>query len=94
MAARPAGRAAVGRGDPRGRGARPSFVSGHAATSTAPAAGAWPWLGPRGHRAVTLLVVVICLTRMYVGAHLPLDVVGGAGLGLAIAGVLRLPASP
>jgi undecaprenyl-diphosphatase len=43
---------------------------------------------------VTLLVVVICLTRMYVGAHLPLDVVGGAGLGLAIAGVLRLPASP
>jgi undecaprenyl-diphosphatase len=25
-----------------------------------------------------------------VGAHLPLDVVGGAGLGVAVAGVLRL----
>jgi membrane-associated phospholipid phosphatase len=27
---------------------------------------------------------------VYVGAHLPLDVVGGVGLGLAVAGVVRL----
>jgi membrane-associated phospholipid phosphatase len=66
------------------------FVSGHAATLAALAAVAWPWLGRRGRIAVTVLVTVVCLTRAYVGAHLPLDVVGGAGLGLAVAGLVRL----
>jgi len=37
-----------------------------------------------------VLVVVVCLTRVYVGAHLPLDVIGGAGLGVAVGGVVRL----
>ena len=31
-----------------------------------------------------------CLARLYVGAHLPLDVVGGVGLGLAVGGAVRL----
>jgi undecaprenyl-diphosphatase len=66
------------------------YISGHAATLTALAAVAWPWLGRRGRIAVVVLVVVVCLTRVYVGAHLPLDVVGGAALGLAVAGVVRL----
>jgi membrane-associated phospholipid phosphatase len=66
------------------------FVSGHAATLTALAAVAWPWLGRRGRIAVAVLVIVVCLARVYVGAHLPLDVVGGAALGLAVAGVVRL----
>ena len=74
------GAAALGRG----------FVSGHAATLTALAVVAWPWLGRRGRIAVVLLVVVVCLTRVYVGAHLPLDVVGGAALGLAVGGLIRL----
>jgi membrane-associated phospholipid phosphatase len=72
--------------DALGRG----FVSGHAATLTALAVVAWPWLGRRGRIAVAAVVVVVCLTRVYVGAHLPLDVVGGAGLGLAIGGAVRL----
>jgi membrane-associated phospholipid phosphatase len=72
--------------DALGRG----FVSGHAATLTALAAVAWPWLGRRGRVVVAVLVTVVCLTRVYVGAHLPLDVVGGAGLGLAVAGLVRL----
>jgi len=74
------GDAALGRG----------FVSGHAATLAALATVAWPWLGPRGRVVVVVLVVVVCLTRVYVGAHLPLDVVGGAGLGLAIGGAVLL----
>lgn len=74
------GETALGRG----------FVSGHAATLTALAAVAWPWLGRRGRIAVAVVVVLVCLSRVYVGAHLPLDVVGGAALGLAVAGVVRL----
>jgi membrane-associated phospholipid phosphatase len=70
----------------QGRG----FVAGHATVAVALAGIAWPWLGARGRAAVVLLAVVVCLARVYVGAHLPLDVVGGAGLGLAIAGLVRL----
>jgi membrane-associated phospholipid phosphatase len=66
------------------------FVSGHAATLAALATVAWPWLGHRGRIVVVVLVTVVCLTRIYVGAHLPLDVVGGAGLGIAVGGCVRL----
>jgi glycosyltransferase 2 family protein len=34
--------------------------------------------------------VVVCLARIYVGAHLPLDVLGGIALGLAIGAAVRL----
>ena len=70
----------------QGRG----FISGHAATLTALAVVAWPWLGRWGRIAVAVVVVVVCLARVYVGAHLPLDVLGGAALGLAVGGLVRL----
>jgi undecaprenyl-diphosphatase len=35
-------------------------------------------------------VAVVFLTRMYVGAHLPLDMVGGAALGVAVGALVRL----
>jgi hypothetical protein len=42
-----------------------------------------PGLGPAA-RALTLPAIpLVELTRLYVGAHLPLDIVGGAALGLA-----------
>ena len=90
----------VPRGRPRGlvsdvviRGAEAhgrGFVSGHAATLAALATVAWPWLGRRARIAVVVLVALVCLARVYVGAHLPLDVVGGAGLGVAVGGGVRL----
>lgn len=66
------------------------FVSGHVAVATALTAVAWPYLrGP--WRAVAVAVTcLVALARLYVGAHLPLDVLGGAGLGLAVAGAVRL----
>jgi undecaprenyl-diphosphatase len=66
------------------------FVSGHAALVVALLAVAWPQLGRRGRVVCALLATAVCLSRVHVGAHLPLDVVGGAGLGLAVAGVVRL----
>ena len=69
------------------------YLSGHAAVSVALAAAAWPSLGPAGRRATLGLASVVGLSRIYVGAHLPLDVAGGAALGLLVdaAWVLRRP---
>jgi undecaprenyl-diphosphatase len=66
------------------RGAAPhglGFVSGHIAVVTSLALVAWPWLPRWGRWAAGLAVAACSFTRMYVGAHLPLDMVGGAALG-------------
>jgi undecaprenyl-diphosphatase len=65
------------------------FVSGHIAVVTALALVAWPWLPRWGRWVAGAAVVAVFLTRMYVGAHLPLDMVGGAALGLCVAGAVR-----
>jgi membrane-associated phospholipid phosphatase len=90
----------VERGRPRAlvedvvvRGAEPhglGFVSGHIAVVTSLAFVAWPWLPRWGRWAAGAAVVAVFLTRMYVGAHLPLDMVGGAALGLAVGALVRL----
>ncbi len=70
----------------RGRGrdaAGLGYLSGHAAVAVALGAAALPRLGPAA-RALTLTAIpLVGLTRLYVGAHLPLDIEGGAALGLA-----------
>lgn len=65
-----------------GAGGR-GFPSGHAAVAAAMAFVLVAWLPGRWKWAPIGLGVVVCFGRVYVGAHLPLDVVGGAGLGLA-----------
>lgn len=60
------------------------YVSGHAGVAVALGVAAFPHLGPRGRAATVIAVPAIGLTRIYVGAHLPLDVVGGAAMGLAV----------
>lgn len=75
------------------RGAAPhglGFVSGHIAVVTALAYVAWPWLPRWGRWAAGAAVAAVFLTRMYVGAHLPLDMVGGAALGVATGALVRL----
>jgi len=77
----------------RRRGREPTglgYLSGHAGVAVALGAAAFPRLGPGG-RALTLAVVpVVGLTRIYVGAHLPLDVAGGAAMGVVIDAALSL----
>jgi undecaprenyl-diphosphatase len=67
-----------------------SFVSGHAVIVTAVAGLLTPIL-PKAWRWVPWAIVVLNgVTRIYVGAHNPLDVVGGIGVGLVIAGLLNV----
>jgi glycosyltransferase 2 family protein len=77
----------------RRRGREPAglgYLSGHAGVAVALGAAAFPRLRPGG-RALTLAAVpVVGLTRIYVGAHLPLDVAGGAALGFVVEAALTL----
>jgi len=65
-----------------------SFPSGHAATSFAAATiltaarPRWGWLW-------FALALAVGFSRVYVGVHYPLDIVGGAVLGIVVATALR-----
>lgn len=65
------------------------FTSGHTAVASTIATFAHYYLSRnwRIFSAVTLAVVVI--GRMYVGAHLPLDVLGGVTLGVGVASLIN-----
>jgi undecaprenyl-diphosphatase len=61
------------------------FVSGHSTVAFACAAILSPYLSGRWRVAGYALATTVGLSRVVVGAHLPLDVVGGAALGLTLA---------
>ena len=61
-----------------------SFVSGHAVITTAMAVLLTATLPVRWRAVPWVFVVLNGFGRVHAGAHNPLDIVGGAGLGLAI----------
>jgi membrane-associated phospholipid phosphatase len=67
-----------------------SFPSGHAVLIASLAVLVTPYLRGRWRLVPWLLVVGVCVGRVYVGAHNPLDVVAGAGLGLVIGGLVSV----
>lgn len=66
------------------------YLSGHAGVVMALALAAAPRLRGRARTLAAAAVPVVGLARMYVGAHLPLDVLGGASLGIAVDAAVAL----
>jgi undecaprenyl-diphosphatase len=60
------------------------WVSGHTAVATALGVTLAPELPPVVAPVLGVVVATVGFGRMYVGAHLPHDVVGGVGLGLVV----------
>jgi hypothetical protein len=68
------------------------YLSGHAGVAVALGAAALPRLGPAARVLTLTAIPAVGLTRVYVGAHLPLDIAGGAALGLVVDAALALAA--
>lgn len=68
------------------------FPSSHATVAFAVATVLAPWVPPRYRWAPWAVAVAVAFARVYVAAHFPLDVIGGAALGLVIGGVVNLVA--
>ena len=67
-----------------------SFVSGHVVLVTGLAWVITPYLRGRWRIIPWLVVALVCFARIYLGAHNPLDVLGGFALGVAIGAIANL----
>jgi glycosyltransferase 2 family protein len=70
------------------------FPSGHAAVAAALTAVVAAHLSRRWLIVALALGTIVILGRLYVGAHLPLDVVGGAALGAVAGSAVNLVVRP
>ncbi len=67
-----------------------SFPSGHVAVATAMAMTTWLIL-PRAWRWLCIVwIAVVAVSRLYLGVHAPVDVIGGFAMGMIAACVVQL----
>lgn len=68
-----------------------SFPSGHAAVAVAVLSVVAEQARPRAALLVRAASAYVPVSRVFVGVHYPTDVIGGAGMGLVLAGLWRGP---
>ncbi|MEE9472651.1 MAG: phosphatase PAP2 family protein [Acidimicrobiia bacterium] len=73
-------------GGPDGLG----YVSGHAVVGFLIVVVAAPYISRKWTVALLFLALLAGTLRVYVGAHLPLDIVGGAGFGIVAGSLINL----
>lgn len=66
------------------------YPSGHAAIAVAMASAASPLVSRRFRPALWSVALGVGVSRIYVGAHMPLDVAGGVALGIGAERAVRL----
>lgn len=64
------------------------FPSGHVAVATALAIIMYQYVPSRYHRYITLSVVLVAMSRLFLGVHLPIDLIGGFSIGLVVGSAL------
>ena len=70
------------------------YVSGHAGVVTSMCVAALPELPPAARAAALFSAAGVAFGRVYTGAHLPLDIAGGIGLGLAVEAAVEMTSRP
>lgn len=66
------------------------FPSGHAAVAASLAGALVPFVPHRARRVLWGVACTVALARVYVGAHLPLDAIGGLALGWVVSASVNL----
>ena len=66
------------------------FPSGHAAVAWAITIILLAYVGRPWQIAAIIVAILVPMVRMYVAAHLPLDLIGGAALGVAVASAVNM----
>jgi undecaprenyl-diphosphatase len=64
--------------DPYGNG----FPSAHTSVAVGLVTALWPWLTWPQRAVGVAIALLVALNRLYIGAHWPIDVLGGAAIGL------------
>jgi membrane-associated phospholipid phosphatase len=70
-----------------------AYPSAHTAVVVATVAALWPWMRWPQRIAGLVFAVLTACNRIYIGAHWPIDVLGGAAVGLLSASVAWLVAT-